>query len=50
MEKRVEETTHGPRRVDAARSEDAAHDAFRLLRQLKSRSGWLSEPDRFPRL
>ena len=50
MEKRVEETTHGPRRVDAARSEDAAHDAFRLLRRLKSRSRWLSDPDRFPRL
>jgi FkbM family methyltransferase len=51
MEKRVQETTtHGPRRVDAGRSEDAAHDAFRLLRRLKSRSRWLSEPDRFPRL
>ena len=51
MEKRAEQTTtHGPRRVDAARSEDAAHDAFRLLRRLKSRSRWLSEPDRFPRL
>jgi FkbM family methyltransferase len=50
MEKRVEETTHGPRRLDAARSEDAAHDAFRLLRRLKSRSRWLSDPNRFPRL
>lgn len=50
MYKRGQETTHGPRRVDAARSEDAAHDVFRLLRSFKSRSRWLSEPDRFPRL
>ena len=49
MEKRAEQTTtHGPRRIDAARSEDAAHDAFRLLRALKSRSRWLSDPERFP--
>ena len=48
MEKRAEHTTtHGPRRVDAAPSEDTAHDAFRLLRALKSRSRWLSDPDRF---
>jgi FkbM family methyltransferase len=45
-----ETRTHGPRRVHAARSEDAAHDVFRALRSLKARSRWLSAPDRFPRL